>query len=205
MTVSQLRGPVCKVFWAYFLIYIDFNLGTLSILPAWAGYLMLYFLLNTLGTEQPTLKLLRPFALALAANAVYEWLDKAFGGGLPDLPGWMALAVGLVTMYFHFQLFTDLADLARRRGIDPVNGGLEGGASQQNPPPPCRVRGLLNARTLQALLHTGLLIDPLMRWLQSREALLFVTLAVYIAVLFVILYQLYALRRLFPEAEPAAA
>ena len=119
MTLTELRGPIKRVFWAYFLIYINFNLNSLNILPAWAGYLMLFGLLGTLAPEQPSVGLLRPFSLALAASALWDWTDQLLGGGLPVLPGWLTLILGLITLYFHFQLFTDLAQLARRRGVPP--------------------------------------------------------------------------------------
>jgi hypothetical protein len=202
MTLSELRRPICAVFWAHVLIYISLNLGTLNVLPPWAGYLMLFSLLATLGAEQPTLKLLRPFALGLAANAAYAWLRQLLGGDLPALPGWLTLAIGLVTMYFHFQLFTDLADLVQRRGtgaaadeIKPLRSGAQGTSAA------CKTGGLLTARTIQVLLHTVLLIDPLMTWLQSRTVIWFITLAIYLVVLFIILYQLYALRRWFPTSQ----
>lgn len=188
MTLTELRGPIKRVFWAYFLIYINFNLNSLNILPAWAGYLMLFGLLGTLAPEQPSVGLLRPFSLALAASALWDWTDQLLGGGLPVLPGWLTLILGLITLYFHFQLFTDLAQLAQRRGVPPDG-------TDQVP-----VGGLLAARAVQALLHTVLLITPL--WLQEQSVVLTIALIAYLIVIILILFQLHRLRRWFPEEDP---
>ena len=37
---NLLRG-LSKVAWAYVLLFFDLNLGTLNLLPEWAGYLLL--------------------------------------------------------------------------------------------------------------------------------------------------------------------
>lgn len=186
MTLSELRRPIKSIFWAYFLIYINFNLNSLNLLPAWAGYLMLYRWLDALSPEQPSLKLLRPFSLLLAAAALWDWLSQLLGG-LPQLPGWLSVTAGLITLYFHFQLFTDLADLAQRRGVPPAG------------PDSVPVGGLLGARTIQALLHTCLLLTPLMEWLQNWEVVAAMGLIAYFIVILVILRQLYVLRRRFPD------
>ena len=188
MTRSEIGLCTRTLFWGYFFLYFDLNLGTLDILPGWLGGLMLFSALNRLAPAWPSLALLRPFALILTVQEGYNWLGKLLGDGLPTLPGWLNLLLGLVTLYFNFQLFTDLVGLVRQRGVAP-----------DGQPP--RGKGLLAARTVQALLHTALLLDPLLLWLTQHEAFVFAGLAVYLAVIVVILYQLFTLKRFFPPEE----
>lgn len=196
MTQSVLRKSICDIFFAYVLIYLDFNFSVnghaLNILPDWAGYAILFSQLGALTAEQPSLRLLRPFALLLGINGGYDWVNRFTGDLLPGLPSWLSLIVGLISMYFHFQLFTDLADLVLRRGTDPEQGG---------PPRPDQVRGLLTARMVQVLLHTVIFVaQPFIQWLQQHGELpAILYLLIYFLVILVILRQLYRLRRLFPR------
>ena len=57
MTRSEIGLCTRTLFWGYFFLYFDLNLGTLDILPGWLGGLMLFSALNRLAPAWPSLAL----------------------------------------------------------------------------------------------------------------------------------------------------
>lgn len=107
------RGTTCAA-WAYFFLYFNVNLGTLNILPDFACYVLLWQAIACLEGEERDLRLLRPLCLLLGVWAGLEWAVALLGWSLEGrlLPWDLLLAVA--GLYFHFQLFTDLAAMAAR-------------------------------------------------------------------------------------------
>lgn len=107
------RGTSC-VAWGYFFLYFDLNLGTVSILPRFAGYLMFLSAISHLSAEQRDLALLRPLGILLTLWHGINWLTSWSGITLDGyfLPA--DLVVSVISLYFHFQLFTDLSALAAK-------------------------------------------------------------------------------------------
>lgn len=100
--------------WGYFLLYVDFNIGPVSILPRFAGYLMLLEAIRDLAGERRDLALLRPLGILLAVWNAGDWLLS--WGGL-DIDGHILFAdllIAAAQLYFHFQFLTDMAALAER-------------------------------------------------------------------------------------------
>ena len=85
---TSLSEAVSCVAWGYVFLHLDFNLGGINVLPDWACY-------------------------ALAVDALM-WALQIFGAA-PDLYIVSALCT-VLALYFHFQLLTNVADIAR---IDP--------------------------------------------------------------------------------------
>ena len=111
-------GALGKISWGYVFIYLSVNLGTVNILPAWAGFLLIYAALNAVAELEPSAGLLKPFALLLAAADLVEWVMNIFGGVI-DLY-WINVIVGVISLYFHFQLLTNLAQIAEAQGSSCV-------------------------------------------------------------------------------------
>ena len=115
--VAQLAGVCGSVALGYLLIHLEINLGTLDILPDWVGFLLMVEAIGELAEQQPSARLLRPLGLLLAAWNFVAWVDAIFsidlswGGGFSDLPV-LALVIRVVSLYFHFQLLTNIADAA---------------------------------------------------------------------------------------------
>ena len=84
MNRAAIYEGLTKAAWAFVFLYLDINLGTLNLLPQWAGYLLLWKSIALLEGERRDLALLRPFCLGL----------------------------GLWSLYCIFQFLTDLAALA---------------------------------------------------------------------------------------------
>lgn len=194
MEREKLYTALSRVAWAYVFIYINFNLGTLNVLPPWVGYALILSALPLLKEERRDLPLLRPLGELLLV-----W----------DFCGWLLLFLSEITLeshflfwdlllvaanlYFHFQLFTDLAAIAAR-----YQG--EGDAIDKS---------LLTCRTWVALITT---VTQLALRFLSGDALAYFTWGmglVVVILLLCILPALFSLRKLFapeventPETEP---
>lgn len=96
-------------------IYLNINLGSIDILPSWAGWLLICSALPGLARAgEPSALLLNPPCGLLAAWEAVTWLLKAVGEPTELWGLWLIAAV--LTLYAHFQLFTNLASAAGRFG-----------------------------------------------------------------------------------------
>ena len=105
-----LSNGVTWIAWGYCFLHFHINLGTLDILPDWLGYWMMFSALGILGEERPSALLLRPLEKLLIAWSAWEWANKLFDLGI-EAPV-LSYIIFAVSLYFHFQLLTDLAELA---------------------------------------------------------------------------------------------
>ncbi|MGN1002756.1 MAG: hypothetical protein ACI4PC_08295 [Oscillospiraceae bacterium] len=123
---EKLTGAVKRVAWGYLFLTLNFNLGRLNILPGWLGYALILAALPALAEEGRPFRLLRPLAIGLAAWDAAVWALALLGvtgemlgstGSIgASLVSFANLLVGVVSLYFHFQLLTDLAAVAENRG-----------------------------------------------------------------------------------------
>ena len=109
---NTLYEGVSHAAWGYLFYYLDINLGTVSILPRFVGCLLLLSAIRCLSEERRDLALLRPFGILLTLWSGADWIASWMGRTLDEwfLP--LNLVVSVASLYFHFQLFTDLAALA---------------------------------------------------------------------------------------------
>lgn len=124
--------------WGYFLLFFDFKLGNVSVLPAFAGYLLLREAARDLSAERRDLSLLRPLLTLLAVWAFGDWLLSWAGQDMDGHVLFADLLMAAIQLYFHFQFLTDMAALAERHQAE--GGDLH--------------RRLLRKRTLYTLLIT---------------------------------------------------
>ena len=156
----------------YLLIHLHLNLGTLDVLPDWAGYLCIVSQLGLLAGWQPAALLLRPLGFLLAGWNLVDWVCTLLG---VDCSLWpvLPLVAAVVNLYFNFQLLTNLADA--------VAGYLPDEAD--------RLRRL---RTLNTLFLTLVALPlPLQRWQYAAVALLVLT----VPVTALLWYRLRAVKR----------
>ena len=110
-TVNR-RAGVQKLFWGYLLLLADLNFNffglNLPLLPDSVGWLLVWLGAKELAPLRPSLKLLAPFCAFLGVLGLTQFLP--FLEAL--LPGWLTPLTLAVSLYTHFQLFTDLAALA---------------------------------------------------------------------------------------------
>lgn len=179
--------------WGYVFLYFDFNLGPISVTPAWVGYLLFSSAIGLLREEHRDLQLLSPLATLLGLCSAAEWGGPLLGVDVSNIPA-LSLIAGAASLYFHFQLFTDLAEIAARYQD-------EGEALD---------RRFLRWRTIHTLLitFTTLLVylpweDP---WGNIRSFMAAAVILPVLAVMISLTACVFALRRHFkPEETPPAA
>ena len=113
---KQIGTGLTCIAWGLFLQYFNLNLGRINVLPAFAGWFLLLRGIRLLAGEERDLSLLQPFGKICFLWSLFQWLMICLGLE----PGWQAenvlgilsLVVWALDLYFHFQLFTDLAHMA---------------------------------------------------------------------------------------------
>ena len=119
-----------KLFWGFFLIFLDFNLNfnqySLNILPDFAGYILLFQGMRELEEENRWFQSIRPFAAGMAVYTTILWLGNLLGVGsgseyqqiLTDILGLLA---AIVALYVSWGLTQGVLEMESRRGAD-LNG-----------------------------------------------------------------------------------
>lgn len=116
MMNSEYISAIKKIALAYIFIYIDINLATLSILPVWGGYLLIGLALPEIAKKEPSAGLLKNFCAGLGIYYGIDWVMTLMTGGGLQLY-WIGIFVAVISLYFHFQLLTNLAQTAENEGI----------------------------------------------------------------------------------------
>ena len=187
MNDSRTYDGLTKIIWGYFFIYFDFNINTVSILPSFVGYFLLLLAIEGLACEEQELRLLRPFATVLLLWHGAKWL-LSWGSVSLDGMLWVAdIVVGLINLYFHFQLLTNLASIAGK--YQSQEDALD--------------QKLLLYRTVQTVLLTAvMIIGKLSEVLGEYWAVISIGLAiVYIIVGILLIKALFTLRKRLSSEE----
>jgi len=160
----QLAWEVRRIAIGLLMIHLHLRVNGFDLLPDVMGWLQIALAVwnPALEREQPKTALLRGFALALGLWSLVE-LAEWLGLELPGWTGPVSLTMGLVSIYFYFQLLTELAQLAEKY---PVEGGNLAG-------------GLLKGRTWLTVLRTASVL--LMSLRVDQDVLTVVVLVVLLA------------------------
>lgn len=134
MNRDALSAAVGRIAWGYVFLYLDFNLGTVDVLPDWLFFLLTVRALPALAEAVPAAALLERLGILLGAWHALAWVLEMFRITPPYL---LLILVSVLCLYFHFQLLTNLAELAEKAGCT-------------------RGRSLLVLRTVLTLLTTVL-------------------------------------------------
>ena len=187
---EQLYKGTNALFWGSILLFFNLNLGTLNILPNWAGYLLYLSAIRDLESARRDLALLRPLALILAGWDGLEWLCALVQAPLMEQLYIPALLVRIVGIYFHFQLLTDCAALAA--AYQPADWQLD----QQ----------LCFQRTFRVILLTGMALPFWPDWVQTDAGLICTTVLLVAGLVngILILLRLRDLRSLFAAPDDPA-
>lgn len=185
---SLYKGLSCAA-WGYFFLIFDVNLGTVSILPRFVGWLLFLRAIDELEEERRDLALLRPLGILLALWTGADWLASWAGRDVDGLFPPLDLIAAVAQLYFLFQFLTDMAALAEAR--HPESGALG--------------RRILRCRTAQTVLVTAIALAP---YLPARlpegvsgGALAVLAIAYCLLGAALMLY-LFRLRRAFRDAAP---
>lgn len=109
MDSIPLSAAIKRIAWGYIVIYFGINIGTIDILPDWLGYFMIVSALPILSQEEQSANLLKPLGIALGIWNIIEWVLKIFGAEWDFTL--ISLMFSIITIYFHFQLITNIANL----------------------------------------------------------------------------------------------
>lgn len=104
---EELVAAVRRTAWGFVLLHFHFNLGSLDILPDWGGICLILKAIPVLTRHSQSAGLLRPFGIGLAIWEGIHWICAALGITL-DL-GFLSIVSSIVSLYFRFQLLTELA------------------------------------------------------------------------------------------------
>ena len=149
----------------YLFLHLHLNLGSLDLLPDWACYALILESLPCLGKEQPSALLLRPLAKILLVWNLWLWISKCFSWNIELLA--LELILAVISLYFHFQLLTDLANSAQTHQFSGQ-------------------KTLLTLRTLQTLLITALQFPVLLP--NTYHSTIFMILAIFSLIISLCIY-----------------
>lgn len=138
METKTLSSAIKKVAISYILIYLHINISVIDILPDWLGYFLIVSALPVLSQKEKSAQLLKPFGIAIGIWNILEWVLKIAGAELNFRVA--GLVFSIITIYFHFQLITNIAAL----DIDES-----------------KRKRLLHLRSATVILHTGLTLSLL--------------------------------------------
>ena len=185
-----LYTGVSRAAWGYFFLYFNINLGPVSVLPTFVGFLLFLSSINLLKEERRDMALLHPLGIMLVICHFGDWVLSWFGATLSGQFEVLDLIVNLISLYFHFQLFTDFAALA----------------SKYQHEGDCLDRRLLRWRTLQTILLTTLtLVRYPAQWVSNwwNYVVIAMTGVALIAGI-CLMVALFALRKVFVDKEELA-
>ena len=117
---KELGNKTRLVGWGFVFILFDINIGTVSILPKWVGYMMIISALPVLASQVPSAKLLKPLGVALAVYSGAEWAMKIIS--LDYSLAVLSVLIMCILVYFNFQLFTNLAEIAEKHSCPQQKG-----------------------------------------------------------------------------------
>ena len=167
--------------WGYFFIYFDFNINTVSILPSFIGYLLFLSAINYLCDEERELNLLRTLVTILTVWHIASWLASWASIDLDGMLQVVDIIIGVVNIYFHFQLLTNLASIATK--YQSADDELDA--------------KLLRYRTLQTVMLTAvIIIGYLAKWMPELVTVVSIgMIIIYLIIGILLMKALFDLRR----------
>lgn len=118
-----------KLFWGFFFIYLNFNLGfnghNLNILPDFVGYYLLIAGAKKLQEERRFFQGVRPFAVGMAVYTAVLWVGALLN--VEDESDWLTGILSLIAMaaalYISWVLVQGVLEMEIRRSSD-FNGAV---------------------------------------------------------------------------------
>ena len=115
MDKQNLCSAIKKIGWGYIFLHINLSFNTVSITPNWVAYILFVQALPALGEEEESVNLLKPLGILLGVLEGIYWINTGFFGGA--LPAQITSVItSVISLYFHFQLLTNLASIAGKYG-----------------------------------------------------------------------------------------
>lgn len=149
----------------YLFLYININLGSVNFSPNWVCFALILSAIPLISNEEPSVKLLKGFGAFLLGWDAFVWTLNIFAptalgnhgaiqpiiSAIPEsaIFKYISFFYGIISIYFHFQLLTNLASVAKMCGCEDSD-----------------VKRLLNLRTVQTIIATILsfqFVFPMLR------------------------------------------
>lgn len=113
-----------KLFWGFFFLFLNFNLNfngaSLSLLPDWVGFILLYLACSELERESELFAKPRPFCVGLGIYTGVLWLMSLLG--IDTELGLLSWILGLVAvclnLYTSMLIVDAIANVEMRRNYD---------------------------------------------------------------------------------------
>lgn len=116
MEETKLSKLIKGIAWSYVSIHFHINLGPWDILPDWGGYGYILLALPFLAKEASSARQLRLLTIVLTVWSGLCWIFARRIDGFPGMLGPFGpiteSIITVITLYFHYQLLTDLAQIA---------------------------------------------------------------------------------------------
>ncbi|MBR2045362.1 MAG: hypothetical protein IJ958_04425 [Agathobacter sp.] len=110
---EQLCRAIKKIGWGYVFLYFNINLGTINIMPAWIGYILFYQAIRDgISQEEESAGLLKTIGIILGIYNGITWLLSMIA--IPAEIFLISEVISVISLYYHFQLLTNLANIAKR-------------------------------------------------------------------------------------------
>lgn len=182
---EKLYSGIGKVAWGYFFIYFDLKINGISLLPAFIGYFLLLSAVRGLGEVERELKLLRIPGAILGSWHLATWLCSLTSLNIVGTLPIVDLLIGIVNIYYQFQLLTNLASIAAKH--QPAGSALD--------------RQILGCRTLQTILLTVIMLaGQVTLWLGDAGGILVIVMAIiHLLAGIYLMHVLFDLRRNLPK------
>ena len=181
---KKIYTGITKAIWGYFFIYFNININSVSLLPSFVGYLLFLSAIDCLKDEERELSLLHTLGVIMSVWCGAEWIASWIAIDLDGKMQIVDIIICVVNLYFHFQLLTNLASIARKYQSEGY--GLD--------------TKLLRYRTLQTVMLTVVMILRCFSgWL--TEIWVFVSVGMVIAYIVAgvcLMRALYVLRKCIP-------
>ncbi len=128
--MNEYPKAVSRIAVSYLILFFSFKLGTIECISNWIAYWMIYNTLETIAVYEKSVMLLRSLTILLIGYELISWLLSAFGVMIDQ--SFLTIFFLALSLYLHYQLLTNLADIAQRHQCSQAK----------------RIRQLRDARTL---------------------------------------------------------
>ncbi len=185
MKTKALSSAVKRIAISYVFIYFNINISAVDILPDWLGYFMIVSVLPVLSEKEPSAGLLKPFGIAIGIWNIVSLALKITA--VPWNLTLISLLFSIITIYFYFQLITNIASLDIEQS---------------------KRKRLLALRTATVLLHTVLTLSLFIPTAINTEAYSYIILLLsvpQIILCFWIVGELFGLSKFLKEKEAVTA
>ena len=106
---QKLYDGIERAAWGYFFVYFNFNINSVNLIPTFIGYILFLSAIDCLCEEERELDLLRILGGILTVWHIFSWLAGLVSIDLDGMLQAIDIVIGVVNIYFHFQLLTNLA------------------------------------------------------------------------------------------------